>query len=163
MWSNKERNAMQDCEFKAVNQEKNHIMHHNANLTVHISPLTYLTQDFLGNIGGKHAASLIWNFSCQGAHGNRSIYNPPTPRSNAWQVTHPLVRTLHERSLTKSRHNLWGRPGSYTCDLQQAEIWGWMGRMITFSGELKNSLAADSGKKFQKCYEGKNRNLAKQV
>jgi|Orb8nscriptome_3_FD_contig_71_1097463_length_1191_multi_2_in_0_out_0_1 hypothetical protein len=38
-----------------------------------------------------------------------------------------------------------------------------MGRMITFSGELKNSLAADSGKKFQKCHEGKNRNLAKQV
>ena len=50
---------MQDCEFKAVNQEKNHIMHHNANLTVHISPLTYLTLDFLGNIGGKHAASLV--------------------------------------------------------------------------------------------------------
>jgi hypothetical protein len=38
-----------------------------------------------------------------------------------------------------------------------------MGRMITFSGELKNSLTADLGKKFQKCHEGKNRNLAKQV
>ena len=37
------------------------------------------------------------------------------------------------------------------------------GQNDNFSGELKNSLAADSGKKFQKCHEGKNRNLAKQV
>ena len=41
-----------------------------------------------------------------------------------------LLRLLREFSLlsrSEARRaciTMWGRPGSYTCDLQQAEIWG---------------------------------------